>query len=682
MSPRMSAEAATPPLILEWATWYSDHGFSIVPTIEGGKRPALESWKEFQTRRPTHNEITLWMTGLYRNCGIGLVTGTISGNVFVIDADAGPGKVGSETLDDLQMMHDDLPHTWTSNTGGGGRHYFYRAPVGVKIQTGQNVLGQHVDVRGEAGFLVLPPSPHPSGHSYAWLAGSAPSVTIIADAPAWLVALCREEAETGYKRWPPAVAAASNGNLNAFGLHIDGREEYMRDLLWARLVDERRQCPIAPQPEALERILQDCWGIYERKAKSRSGSLKSDGRGIDEMRRKLKYAVRKWDTGIKIDAGRPRPNGDWHASASKPGREPEPEPTAARATRIQTFTFLQLLTEEVEEEPDYVEEGFAQPGSFTLIAGPPKAQKSFLKQEYHVACATGSAFLCGTFNVPRPLRVFDLQAEMNSKLLRKRAREMGSFIGQRDLLQHNLVVSDRFNMILDEDGVRVAVETIKAAFPNEPPDVISFDPLANIYDQESENDNAQLMRFLTGRLEAVRRSVNSMASITLVHHSMKRSNEELARDPFVAIRGAGALRGYYDSAIVIFRESEDAKTRKIHFELRAGESPAPIRCELINGRFLKVEPNQALRDVALRDEIKRILHRRWLQKTPLNITAQTPVERKADAVIARELGAKRVSAKLVLDIIKDLLMGNECTQEEIGSHSRMKGIRVIVLPVN
>jgi hypothetical protein len=253
---------------------------------------------------------------------------------------------------------------------------------------------------------------------------------------------------------------------------------------------------------------------------------------------------------------------------------------------IRTVSFLTLLEEEVIEEPDYIEPNFAGPGQFILIAGPPKAQKSLLLQEMLVSCAIGVPFLLNTFTVARPLRVFWLQAEMNRKLLRKRAREFDDLTpAERELVGRNLVISERFRMLLSEDGVKRVVEIIRKDFPDQPPDIIGFDPLANLFDGDNENDNSQLLRFLMVRLEAIRQAINSAAIIVLVHHSAKRSAEELARDPFAAIRGAGALRGYYDSAIVIFRPSEDSKARKVHFELRGGEAPEPMTVVFSAGRF-------------------------------------------------------------------------------------------------
>ena len=48
-----------------------------------------------------------------RDYNLGIVTGKVSGNIFVVDVDIGPGKDGEDTLHDLQMQNDDLPETLT-----------------------------------------------------------------------------------------------------------------------------------------------------------------------------------------------------------------------------------------------------------------------------------------------------------------------------------------------------------------------------------------------------------------------------------------------------------------------------------------------------------------------------------------------------------------------------------------
>jgi hypothetical protein len=401
----------------------------------------------------------------------------------------------------------------------------------------------------------------------------------------------------------------------------------MRDLVWARFLEERRGWPGPLTDALLEQITQECWEVFQRKCKARGVSLDADGRGISEMRRKVRYTAKKWDGKLATAAKEPKPNGKtWQESPKADPFEAEPPKPQ---TAIPTVDFYTLLTEDVVEEPDYIEPAFAGPGNFILIAGPPKAQKSFLLQEMLVACACGGKFLTGIFDVPKPLRVFYLQAEMNRKLLRKRARVF-KFLSpeQRELLKTNFISSERFHMILDENGVKVAVETIQSVFPDAPPDIIAVDPLANLFDGDNENDNSQLMRFLMQRVEKIRQKVNPLAAIVMVHHSRKASSEDMARDPFVSIRGAGALRGYYDSAIVVFRKSEEGKTRRMHFELRGGDSPEPLEATLTDGRFEKSTEDTGLPSKEVCRLILRRIDEAWKENRPWSPYTQAKAENR------------------------------------------------------
>jgi len=363
----------------------------------------------------------------------------------------------------------------------------------------------------------------------------------------------------------------------------------------------------------------------------------------------------------------------WQEAERTPDVPALPKP-AVQDGIIKTTDFVTLLTEDVVEEPDYIEPGFAGPGMFVLIAGPPKAQKSFLLQEILVAAATGASFLMDTFKCTRPLRVFYLQAEMNRKLLRKRAREFKLLSpDEKALLSTNLIVSERFHMILNEGGVKTAVETIKAAFPDEPPDIIAIDPLANVFDQENENDNAQLMRFLTGRVEAIRQEVNPSACIVMVHHATKKSSEDMARDPFVAIRGAGSLRGYYDSAIVIFRAGEESKSRKVHFELRSGESPEPMTVELENGRFRTVSATSSItKDVARK--ILGEVEAAWLRNEPWSPHERSRHEGRYAIQNASKLFA--LPAGAVKALFDEWAFNKIITFKERDRHKRPAGFQV------
>ena len=105
-------------------------------------------------------------------------------SLAVLDVD---GEVGEATLRELEVSCDSLPATLTCRTGGGGRHLFFLHP-GAELRQGAGILGRGLDTRmPRRGYVILPPSPHPSGRRYAWVDVEVPAATM----PGWLVALLR-----------------------------------------------------------------------------------------------------------------------------------------------------------------------------------------------------------------------------------------------------------------------------------------------------------------------------------------------------------------------------------------------------------------------------------------------------------------------------------------------------------
>lgn len=113
------------------------------------------------------------------NAGIGGATGAPCGS-WVLDVD---GDTGRASLAELEATHGNLPETLTCRTGGGGEHRWFQMPEDRAVG---NRAGFRpcLDVRGTGGYVVLPPSPHPSGQRYE-IVVDAP----IAPAPPWLLDL-------------------------------------------------------------------------------------------------------------------------------------------------------------------------------------------------------------------------------------------------------------------------------------------------------------------------------------------------------------------------------------------------------------------------------------------------------------------------------------------------------------
>jgi hypothetical protein len=170
----------TAPAHRDVAQGYRARGWSVVPVRPKAKQP-LVRWQALQQRLATEGEIDQWF-GLWPDANIGIVTGAVSGLV-VIDVD--PKHGGDESLAHLERERGPLPQTVEAITGGGGRHLYFQHPGGqVRNRAG---LAQGVDLRGDGGFVVAPPSVHASGRSYAWQSGHGPEDRAVAAMPAWLL---------------------------------------------------------------------------------------------------------------------------------------------------------------------------------------------------------------------------------------------------------------------------------------------------------------------------------------------------------------------------------------------------------------------------------------------------------------------------------------------------------------
>ena len=99
-----------------------------------------------------------------------------------------------------------MPETVESQTGGGGRHIFFKHPGG-KIPNSAGKVGPGLDIRGDGGYIVTAPSLHISGRRYEWEASSDPGEVPVAEAPGWLLAML------GNGKSKPAAPVAQLGRI-------------------------------------------------------------------------------------------------------------------------------------------------------------------------------------------------------------------------------------------------------------------------------------------------------------------------------------------------------------------------------------------------------------------------------------------------------------------------------------
>lgn len=120
------------------------------------------------------------------HANVAIRTGEAS-QLVVVDVD--PPR-GLDSLASLERANTPLDRARVVRTGSGGTHYYFKHPGGgARIgNRASSVLGAGIDVRGDGGYVIAPPSLHTSGRSYAWAAQNDP-----APVPAWLVELLTPE---------------------------------------------------------------------------------------------------------------------------------------------------------------------------------------------------------------------------------------------------------------------------------------------------------------------------------------------------------------------------------------------------------------------------------------------------------------------------------------------------------
>jgi len=329
----------------DWAAMYRAAGWQVVPSHlpssgQNWKRPALADWKSLQEEPVPDATFERWYgpQGEHmRRPNMGILSGRASRNTFVIDLDE------YKTPDALRWWHGVLeehnngiePDTCQQVTGGGGRQLFFTAPADWRAPTNKTPIG--VDIRGQGGFAVLPPSLHISGQTYQWKAGCAPWECEIAVAPDWLLQAVSElverfggdqHRETAAQ--PTTHTASPEAEFDAFGGRVDGRDHYMRDLVWAAVVNWYRECPIPPSETESQARMRESYAVYERKVKSRldgaeanSAKLEREGRGPTMFAEKWRRAIGKWSTDIAEAAKRPLARDEWREATAQINTAPQ-----------------------------------------------------------------------------------------------------------------------------------------------------------------------------------------------------------------------------------------------------------------------------------------------------------------------------------------------------------------------
>ena len=381
--PNFDPDFATPS---EWAAMYRACGLQVVPARypmrdRNGKRPGLASWVEFQEAPVSDAIFATWFGPEARVApNMGMITGRASGNVLVVDLDEHEKPEARYWWQGALDVHAGgfEPETVCQVTGGGGRQLLFRAPVGWHAPTNKTPIG--VDIRGQGGFAMLPPSMHYCGREYAWAPGRAPWEVEIADAPEWLLdAIDRLVEQFGGDRASDEAGraqtrtASPSDDFDAFGARVDGRDDAMTKWVWRSVLELHRACDgVLPDDDGKAHFEKSLEG-WLRNTKTRLKGvdnvegLERECRGPSAFLAKWKRAMAKWQGRVAREAGERRESAQPHENEWNEQPRVDPETGEPLPLILTAAQFVADFT-----PPEYLIDGMVQRGyvySFTARTG-------------------------------------------------------------------------------------------------------------------------------------------------------------------------------------------------------------------------------------------------------------------------------------------------------------------------
>lgn len=252
-------QAHEPNRRLAWTQLYRELGWSVIPIAKGKKVPVV-AWEPFQRRHPTNDEIHEWFE--WSDVGVGIVTGMIS-RIVVLDLDS------ENARKNVEARYGPLPSTPCVRTGNGWHFYFQHPGVEIRNFSGKLV---DVDLRGDGGFVVAPPSIHDTGAVYEWI--TDPRTVEIAACPPWLVELARRASSRQTGDGAGIDAALRDGVAEGerhdaatrIAGRILGRGGSLEDtLLQLHAWNQKNWPPL--RDDEIERVVRDLWSRETSKAK-------------------------------------------------------------------------------------------------------------------------------------------------------------------------------------------------------------------------------------------------------------------------------------------------------------------------------------------------------------------------------------------------------------------------------
>lgn len=374
------------------AVAYAKRGWQVFPAHSSGKKKSHKAaefsngqqWGKTGDPAEITRDFAKWP-----KANIGIATGAESG-VFVIEADTLKGhKVdGIASLRALEAKHGTLPDTLMAISPTGSVHRYYKHP-GIKVWSRSGKIAPGVDIKGDGGMVVAPPSVRSDGE-YSWI-NDVP----VAEAPAWLIGLV-----TAVARHKPK--AKTNGADSDPPEYIHSHTAKGRGTS-----DDTHDLPSLATREEIERALKvipaDAEQVWFEVSVAIRQELGDDGRELFHRwsATSTKYVKdeceEKW-AGAEGNSGYTARTIFHYADQANSSWRDEPK---AIASETQSGLAIVRVADVEGKKVDWLWPGRIARGKLTILAGMPDVNKSTMTLDLTARVTTGGLLPAGEGNVPR-----------------------------------------------------------------------------------------------------------------------------------------------------------------------------------------------------------------------------------------------------------------------------------------
>lgn len=466
---------------------YDAHGWFVIPTDPGAKKPYFGfTYKDrYGDNLPSREVVSGWPEWCSPGVRLGARTGAVSG-IIVVDVDS------EEAHDFIKTKGHPIGPMVQSPREGGGLHLYFKHPD-FYIKNAVGFAGiDGLDVRGDYGIVVLPPSPdHKTGRAYEWII--SPDDVPVPPCPAWLIDLLKRQSEFKQPIDVPATLA--------------GVPEGKRDTELNRLAGKFRQMnvPLEIAEKMLELAAGKCSPPFNR----------ADA----------KFKAR------------------WIYTHYQPGEDFTPVLNISglnEKSEEEDFTADALMEEEFPAVK-WIVPGLLPEGTM-IFAGKPKMGKSWMALGFCIAVATGGRAL-GEFDTESGAVLY-MALEDNKRRLQTRMKELlkSDVVGEDGL--HRLTMRVRSKKL--DAGLLDQIE----AWIKKHPDarLIVIDTLGSVRGNSSDRRTLYEQDYEVGSA-LTKLAGEYCVAILIIHHLRKGDSE----DPMDMISGSTGLTGGMDGAMVLTR---------------------------------------------------------------------------------------------------------------------------------